>query len=261
VANAHGVLKRTKFDVDHAFQERKLLLVTMTFGPNGTTIYLNDRQAKVFPRFTISQSELSGEIVLGTSAEDYQPWPGEVRGMAIYSQELSAAQVSKHYAGWTGGQSAVPVDFDRATAYYRFEEGGGRNIHNAAASGPNLEIPKWFKIPHKPFLKSPAKEFSANWDYVNDVIRNIVGFMPLGFLLCAYLACTLSQRRAILYAILAGGFLSFSIEVLQFFVPPRNSGVTDIITNTLGAAFGALLAQPILVRMLFARTNSTSLAK
>jgi glycopeptide antibiotics resistance protein len=57
-----------------------------------------------------------------------------------------------------------------------------------------------------------------------------------------------SRRMAIVYTILARGILSFVIEVLQAYIPRRISGTTDIITNSLGAALGALLAQPAVAR-------------
>lgn len=53
---------------------------------------------------------------------------------------------------------------------------------------------------------------------------------------------------AIFYTILAGGIPSFVIEVPQAYITRRISGTTDIITNTLGAALGALLAQPAVAR-------------
>lgn len=256
VTHAKRGTRRTQFDVDHAFQEGKLLLLTLTSGPGGTVVYLNGKQARVFPKFLISRAEFSGQIVLGTAPEDYQPWSGEVSGLAIYSRELTPTQVSEHYRSWIEPQQAAPLDLNGATAYFDFAERAGRDIRNKIASEPDLEIPRWFKVPRKAFLKSPVREFAANWDYFNDVLRNIAGFLPFGFLVCAYFACTRKWPQSILYATLAGGMLSFMVEILQVYIPPRNSGITDIITNTTGAALGALLARSDLIRNILAKAIS-----
>jgi len=232
--------------------------VTISSGPNGTVVYLNGRQAQVLPRFTISKSDLSGQIVLGTSAVDYEPWPGEIRGLAIYSRELTPVAVLAHYENWTA-RGGEPVDLEGAIARYTFTEGTGHEIHNAVAFGPDLEIPRSFRVPHKTLLESPVKEFRG-WRsrkrYLNDLLLNIAGFVPVGFLVCAYLGVTQNQKHALLYAILAGGILSFVIEVLQAYIPRRSSGTTDIITNTLGTALGAMIARPSLVRMTLRKIDS-----
>jgi len=112
-------------------------------------------------------------------------------------------------------------------------------------------------------LLSAAKEFKADWKYVIDVLTNIGGFVPLGFIVCAYLAPTRSRWKAILITTVTCGILSFVIEVLQYYIPRRASGTTDIITNTLGAALGAMLAQAdafrrVLQRMRLVRTVQPS---
>jgi VanZ family protein len=247
-------VKTVKFDVDHAFKEGKLVLLTMTSGPNGTIVYLNGSKTQIFSKFTISQSDLAGEIVMGTSAVRYEPWEGEVRGLAIFSKELTAAEVLRHYRDWID-RGNLP-DMDGAVARYDFIEGAGHDIRNAIVSGPDLQIPKRFVVPHKPFLKSVAREFEPSWNYVEDVAINIAGFVPLGFIFCAYLGCTRNRRQAILYSIVAGGVLSFIIEVLQAYIPQRYSGTTDIITNTCGAALGAVLARPGVVRTILGKTES-----
>ena len=89
-------------------------------------------------------------------------------------------------------------------------------------------------------------DWTANWR--RDVFENIVGFMPLGFVLCGFFALSHSRGQAILISTLCGGFLSFSIEFLQYYIPWRDSGWTDVITNSTGTLLGALIAHPELVR-------------
>jgi hypothetical protein len=244
VVDAKGKLKRSKFDLDHAFEVDRVLLVTIASGPDGTVVYADGHRAKVLPKFKMSQSELSGQIVLGTSPVDYEPWVGRILGLAIYSRELGAAEVFEHYKSWTEGVGLGPSELNGVTTLYYFAERAGGEVHNAVVSGPDLEIPKHFEVPHKARLASPVKEFKASWGYVKDVLMNMGGFVPLGFLLCGYFAATQSRGKAIFSTILAAGTLSFVIEVLQAYVPRRVSGITDIITNTLGAAIGAGFARP-----------------
>jgi VanZ like family len=247
VVDDRNKIKRRKIDVDHTFEVGKILLVTIVSGPNGTTVYKNGRQAKFFPTFTISRNELSGQIVMGASPVEYQPWLGEVRGLAIYSNGLTPAQVFEHYKAWTDG-SGVNTSEPETVALYRFTERAGNKVHNAVHAGPDLEIPKNFTVPHKAFLTSPVKEFQASWGYVKDILLNVGGFVPLGFVVCAYLALGRSRGKAIFFTIFAAGMLSIAIEILQAYIPRRVSGMTDIITNTLGAALGAALARPGAVR-------------
>jgi VanZ family protein len=243
---------KPKFDVDHAFQSGKLRLVTIASGPNGTAVYLDGRLAQVFPRFKTSPSELSGQIVIGTSPADYQPWEGEICGLAIYSRELVPADVLRHYKDWTDPGVHSP-DLDGAIARYAFAEAASREIHNQVIPGPDLYIPPSFSVPYKVMLKSPVEEFNPDWTYVKDVMVNIAGFVPLGMVLCAYFAWTKTPKTAILYTILAAASLSFVVEVLQAYIPRRVSGMTDIITNTLGAALGAFLARSAVVNGILGR--------
>lgn len=252
-----GAVNRSKFDVDHVFRLGKPVLMTIMSGEKGTTVYLNgeylnDDDSQTFPKFSVTKADLSAQIILGTSAIQYQPWPGEIRGLAVYGRSLTVGEMDRHYRDWIAGGISVPStnpDLESAIAYYAFNERSGNLIHNTVRSQPDLEIPRFFRIPHKTVLASLSMEYSPNWKYVSDVLQNIAGFIPVGFVICAYLLYSGSRYRvsAICLTILACAALSLSIELMQVYIPRRVSGLTDVITNTLGGLFGALLARSQLI--------------
>ena len=74
-----------------------------------------------------------------------------------------------------------------------------------------------------------------------DAIANIVAYAPFGFFVAL-----VPRRRPPLgrlsVAIAAGAALSFALESLQMFVPPRDANAIDLIANTTGATLGGLAA-------------------
>lgn len=237
-----------KFDVDHVFHRGKLVFLTVSSGPHGTSVYVDGQLAQSVPTFNISSSDLYGEVILGISPEGNEPWKGEVKGFAIYASETTPEVASQHYHGWTHVDNDGSADLDDAMARYTFSDPAGTVIKNEVASGPDLTIPAIFSVPHKAFLESPMREFRPSRSYAYDLATNIAGFVPLGMVVFSYLAWTRTRWKAMLVATLFCGALSFSIEVMQYCVPSRGSGITDIITNTLGAGLGAMLVQSRVVR-------------
>lgn len=236
--------KFLKRDAVHVFNPGQMVLLTLASGPKGTAVYTNGKVLERFPGFTLSRKSMSGEMVLGTDPLHIDPWPGEIRGLALYTQELSAAQVAQNYRTWTAGlendnESSGGNEIGRV-ALFRFREGQGNEVRNLSVGGASLRIPHYFDLPAKPFLAAPWKEFTVNLDFFNDVVRNIVGFMPFGFALCGYLSMR-EGRHPVLLTVVLGGLTSLGIEILQGFIPQRESGFTDVITNTLGTLIGAYL--------------------
>lgn len=237
---AGGRPHSVKRDVDHFFIPGQVMLLTFSSGPKGTTIYSNGQLLERFPAYKLSREDLSGRLVFGTNAAHIDPWSGELLGLALYDHELPQSQAAEHYQAWKAGRPAWEESEDGRRALFLCDERRGKVVHNLDLHGANLMIPTFFALPQKPFLSAPWKEFSWSRDYLDDVLRNIVGFVPLGFAACGFFCFGGTKQRAILLTILLGATTSLGIEVLQAFIPCRESGLTDVITNTLGTAVGAL---------------------
>jgi VanZ family protein len=151
------------------------------------------------------------------------------------------------------------TESDSTLALYPFDEHSGETIHNKVRFGSNLYIPGRYLVIDQAFLESPRKESGRKGTQLNDVLINIAGFVPLGFLLCAYFTSVRQVKHGVWAVIALGAIVSFTIEVLQAYLPTRDSGLTDVMTNTLGTAVGAglyrIAASPI-VRSLTLKCGS-----
>ena len=234
------------FEVDDVLRLNQLVLVTISSGPDGTTLYIDGKIAGSDPKFHIRRSALYRQVVLGISPSTFDDWKGEVRGLAIYGEQVSPAEAAAHYAQWT--KATRPEETNHLLARYDFSERGGNTIHSDVASAPALVIPDHFFIPRKTMLTAVGDQFEWTAIWRQDVLQNVIGFMPLGFVLCGFFALSRSRAQAILISTICGGLLSFSIEFLQYYIPRRDSGWTDVITNSTGTLLGALIAYPGLVR-------------
>lgn len=234
-------------DISHVFSLAVPVFVAISSGPGGITFYVNGKRSYSFSGSRISRGDLSGYVIVGASPISYQPWRGEIYRVAVYAKQLTDEDALRHYQAWMHPENHGP-DLEAALSLYTFSEGSGTTIHNQVSSEPNLEIPPSFFIPDKAFLLSPWLEFRPDWRYALDIVSNIVGFMPLGLIVCTYLNWTKPPWKAILLTIVFCGMLSLTIEITQYYIPRRGSGITDIITNTLGGALGAALLRMTYVR-------------
>lgn len=237
-SSRHSAL--TAMWVPRVFQVQRRSFIVISSGTEGTSVYLNGALQEKSSTFKVTAKDFSGRLILGSSAVTFDTWRGKLLGIAIFGREVSAAQVSEHYQAWLNGRPEVIKD-DQPAALYVFEEKAGNIVKNQTSDGPDLIIPESFCIPYKPLLKAPWKEFSFNLAFLRDVLINIAGFVPFGFFFCMYLSSGSASKKKVVATILLGTLFSLTIEILQFYIPIRDSGTTDIFTNTLGTAIGALL--------------------
>lgn len=258
----HRTPRKSKLYVE-TFRDLKPVFVTITSGPAGLSVYVNGNRVRKSSGPSFSSQNLTGQLIIGNAPTTTDSWSGQLRGVAIYDHELSPADVSLRYEEWTHGRIVNSSETDGVRALYRFDEGKGSVAHNQSGSAPDLSIPEHFFVLREPFLERPWNEFHPDWAYCKDVAINVFGLVPLGFFFNAYLSIVKKIRRATGFTIALGLATSLTIEVLQSFLPTRDSGTTDLFTNTLGTALGAVLFVWSMKRGWFGRLGvpSTLLSK
>ena len=93
------------------------------------------------------------------------------------------------------------------------------------------------------FLRSPFLLGSSLKELrYKNFFLNILLFVPFGFGVCAQLRKRGAGRwSSLLLALAAGAGVSYSVEFLQLYIPDRDSGWEDVISNTTGSLAGFFL--------------------
>jgi VanZ family protein len=243
-----GTERTSVFEVQDAFRANHAVFVSVALGEHATSVYLDGVLAITDPIAGDSANNFSGRLVLADSSTASDGWPGQILGLATYSRQLTPPQVVRHYETWTRTQRPVVAPEDAPVALYLFNERTGTTVHNQLESATDLTIPSRFFVLHPAVFLPPWREYRPTLDYWMDFGVNLGGFVPFGFCFAAYFSSIRAVRRPAATVIALGFLTSLTIETLQVFLPTRCSGTTDLITNTLGTAFGVMLYRSPLVR-------------
>lgn len=223
------------------FRGREWVFITVVSGWGGTEVYTNGKLTQSAPHFVPSPNDLKGRLVVANSPVESDSWSGELQDLAVYNREFTADKVLQHYETRTRTGRTTVSQNERVIALYVFDEHAGKVVHNHVGSGFDLYIPRRYMELRHAFLKRPWNEYHPSLSYLEDVLVNVAGFVPLGFLFYGYFSLTRRFSRPGLITIIFGFGVSLTVEVLQAYLPTRDSGMTDIITNTLGTAAGVAL--------------------
>jgi len=170
-------------------------------------------------------------MILGNSPSGESPWRGDLLSLSIYSKALSPGDIE------SGG--TLPV------ILYGFSEGSGAVCRGSADFRYDLVIPAVFRAPAKGVLVPPWRVQKFDRPFWKDVFVNILGFIPFGFTVYAWLR-NRGERKSSLAtgtALLLSAGISLFIELLQVYLPTRDSSLTDVMNNVLGAYIGTRLFQ------------------
>ena len=221
-------------------------------------------------------------LVIGSEADGMYTWQGTIYSVAVFDRALSPNDMETLPSHITNLSPVIWYDFQRKdenVAGYRLQVNGlekqnkalnwltnktnETNKTNQTAVNPPLNysptqhavvtdlgrgmpadliIPYYFKPYKKPVLEKVYVRWEEYRKNLLDIVINIAGFIPLGFLLSMYLTQKgLTFSKALMLSIVAGFVISLTIELLQYFLPTRTSSMPDLIANTMGTALGTLL--------------------
>jgi VanZ family protein len=201
---------------------------------NILTLFVDGVPAKT--RSGVTFSLLSGNrvpawMILGTSPTGENPWRGDLLSLSFYPKALSPGDIES--------REIPPI------IHYGFSEGAGAVCRSGADSRYNLVIPSLFRAPKKRLLVPPWRVQKFDRSFWKDVIVNILGFITFGFAVFGWMHKHGARKisMAMGTALLLGAGISLLIELLQLYLPTRDSSLTDVINNVLGTYIGARLFQ------------------
>ncbi len=244
VRDASGRTRRAKLYVPNIFRRKGPVFITVTADSAATHVYVDGLPARAARRWRVSPEAFAGRLILGDAPGQGNTWKGILRGVALYRKALAPVEVGHQYEVWVRQGHPELTAGERCAALYLFDEGAGRVVHSRVGPGADLQIPAKYMVIDKKVLEPFWEEFrSSGGGYWRSALKNIVGFLPVGFVFYAYLARR--TRRAVAWTVVLGFLISATIEVGQIFLPTRDSGTTDLITNTLGTYLGVLLYRAV----------------
>ncbi len=233
-------------------------LITVTSGKEATAVYVDGMLKKSAPHYSLINADggFSGYLVLGNSPEGTQSWNGSFLGLAIYDRILTEKEALDHYDAWQklgqplASDGHASVQADRPTslraakpiALYLFDEHNNDKIRDQTAHN-DLLIPATFKPLCRTSLGMPERDQWFSRANLKDVSINIIGFVPWGFFFSAWLRRVKNLPAPCVYGVtlLIGICLSLAIELVQVYLPARDSSLMDVFSNILGTVLGVFI--------------------
>ena len=231
--------------ISNALTKNVTHFLTVVLEKGTTNIYVDGKLEKSVPHYSLfpEDHKFSGYLLLGNSPEGKHSWYGDIQGLALYDRILSSKEACDHYTAWQKGDDIRPSEENKPIALYMFDEHRGEQIRDQSSHRNHLWMPASFYPLRRTILGLPQKAYWFSSSNLTDVTINILGFVPFGVFFSAWLL--LAKKYSVLCSysitILLGFCLSLGIELVQVYLPARDSSLFDVFSNTIGTIAGVLL--------------------
>lgn len=234
------------------------LFLSIASNKDSTIMYINGKPAKKCMKFPlIPENYINNEqLILGNFPSGNSEWKGEMYVLSVYDTFLSEGQVFNNYKKW---KLKKYEEYEcNPKMMYLFNERTDSLVNNRVSPDYKLLIPPLFKTLKKEMLSLPRNLFRNKRSGAQDIILNILGFVPFGFFLAIVLLKikVYSKKQTCLLTIFSGFFISLTIEILQTFLPSRDSSLLDLVLNTAGAFIGVMMLPYTHFLMTFSRKDA-----
>lgn len=240
----NGKQKTKKIAVREALLPLKKRFLTITSGEKGTRVYIDGQLAgaKKDLLLKVPDEIAKARLILGNSAYGNHYWIGDIYGLAIYGHKLSAKDAKYHFKRWVKEQNFSFARDAEPEALYIFNEKSGEMAFDQAGENHHLQIPSKMHILRREVLGLPWNGVRLDRSFLIDIFLNILGFIPLGFVLNAILLNKdgFFEKHSCLITVSFCFLISLVIELAQSWMPSRSSQMLDLILNTFGAYLGVI---------------------
>jgi len=226
----------------NAFAPRQTRYLTVTSGDQGTRLYVDGilADAKGDWKLSIPVEGNPLRLVLGHSVYGKHGWRGDMQGLAISGEALSAEVVKRRFDCWAAERTFDFLKQEPSKLLFTFNQKTDAGFVDESGGNQTLEMPTRMTALEKTVLSPAWRHLHWSRAVVGDIAVNLVGFMPLGIVFYGLVQCFSGPiaRHKFLLAVILCLLLSLGIELAQAWIPRRSSSLLDLILNTFGAWLG-----------------------
>jgi len=236
-----GGNRRVHFEVEGVLRKGERQSLALAYDGQALSLYRNGdlRSTRRTGPLDFSGWNSGYPLVIGSEGNGKYPWRGSIHCLAVFDRPMTGDEIRSLGERNHGARQA----FDPPLIRYEFGNGRGTVIKDLGKGAPaDLLIPEHFAPYARSILGKPPAGLGDLWADKKDKILNVLLFLPLGFLLARHLRSRgFSLPRAVLLTTALGFGLSLTVELLQAFLPSRESDLMDLISNTLGTLAGSFI--------------------